>query len=347
MMFAQPLNDQERQELKRLARREVGRVSERIRMVLLSSKGYSVQQISDIFECDPSSVRAWIERFEAEGVEGLHDRPRSGRPSKAGVVAQEQIRQTVATQPAQMGYVFGFWTVVTLCAHLAMSLGLKVSTSTVRRVLWKLGYRWRRPRHVLPQDPAARAKMWGLCEQLLRAPKEAVVLCLDECDVHLMPVLRSMWMLRGRGQQTEVPTPGLNRKRSLFGALEWESGKWVYEVTERKRSVEFIAFMEKLMLSYPDKPLMLVLDNATIHKSKAVMEWLTEHPNVQLLYLPTYAGHKENPVEKVWWRLKSQIAANRLHQDVDALVASVHQFFTSFTPQAARQLVSAALPMSK
>lgn len=342
MMFARPLNDQERQELKLLARREVGRVSERIRMILLSSKGYSVQQIADIFECDVASVRAWIERFQVDGVKGLHDRPRAGRPRKAGVVAQQQLRQTIATQPSQLGYLFGFWTVVTLCAHLAVSLGLNVSTATVRRLLWKLGYRWRRPRHVLPQDPMARAKMWWLCEQLLRAPKEAVVLCLDECDVHLMPVLRSMWMLRGTGEQTEVPTPGLNCKRSLFGAIEWETGRWLYEVTERKRSVEFIAFMEKLMLSYPGKPLMLVLDNATIHKSKAVMEWLREHPGVQLLYLPTYSGHKENPVEKVWWRLKSQVAANRLHTDIDALVTCVHDFFASFTPQAARQLVSTA-----
>jgi transposase len=341
MMFVRPLNEVERQELKRLARREVGRVSERIRMILLSSKGYSVQQISDIFECDQASVRAWIERFEAEGIEGLHDRPRSGRPHKAGVVAQEQTRQSVATKPSELGYAFGLWTVVALCAHLAASLGLKVSTATVRRTLWKLGYRWRRPRHTLPQDPEARAKMWWLCEQLLRAPKEAVILCLDECDVHLMPVLRSMWMLRGTGQQAEVPTPGLNCKRSLFGALEWESGRWLYEVTERKRSVEFIAFMEKLMLSYPGKPLMLVLDNATIHKSKAVMEWLTEYPTVRLLYLPTYSGHKQNPVEKVWWRLKSQVAANRLHQDIDALVTCIHLFFASFTPQVARQLVSA------
>lgn len=342
MMFVRPFNEGERQELKRLARREVGRVSERIRMILLSSKGYSVQQIADIFECDPSSVRVWIELFEAEGVKGLHDRPKSGRPPKAGVVAQQQIRQTVAAQPTRFGYLFGFWTVVTLCAHLATSLGVKVSTATVRRVLWKLGYRWRRPRHTLPQDPAARAKMWWLCEALLKAPKETVILCLDECDVHLMPVLRSMWTLRGRGQQVEVPTPGLNCKRSLFGALEWESGRWVYEVTERKRSVEFIAFMEKLMLSYHGKPLMLVLDNATIHKSKAVMEWLTEHPSVQLLYLPTYSGHKQNPVEKVWWRLKSQVAANRLHTDIDALVNCVHAFFDSFTPQTARQLVSDA-----
>lgn len=342
MIHVRPLDERERTELKRLARREVGRVSERIRMILLSSKGYSVPQIADIFECDAASVRSWIERFEAEGVKGLYDHPRCGRPRKAGVVAHEQIRQTVTSQPSELGYLFGFWTIVTLCTHLVSCMSLKLSRATVRRVLWRLGYRWRRPRHTLPSDPLAREKMWWLCEQILKAPKEAVVLCLDECDIHLLPVLRSMWMLRGRGRQAEVPTPGVNRKRSLFGALEWDTGRWLYEVTERRRSEEFISFIEKLMLSYPGRPLLLVGDNATIHKSKAVVEWLAQHPSVRLLYLPTYSGHKENPVEKVWWRLKNQVAANRLHQDIDSLVAAVHQFFASFTPQAARQLVSAA-----
>ncbi len=342
MIHVRPLDERERAELKLLARREVGRVSERIRMILLSSKGYPVPQIADIFECDQASVRAWIERFEAEGVKGLYDRPRRGRPRKAGVAAQEQIRQAVTKQPSHFGYLFGLWTVMTLCTHLASRMSLKLSRATVRRVLWRLGYRWRRPRHTLPSDPLAKEKMWWLCEQILRAPKEAVLLCLDECDVHLLPVLRSMWMLRGRGGQAGVPTPGTNRKRSLFGALEWDTGRWVYEVTERRRSEEFIAFVEKLMLSYPGRPLLLVMDNAAIHKSKQTMEWLSKNPSVRLLYLPTYSGHKENPVEKVWWRLKNQVAANRLHQDIDALVASVHQFFASFTPQAARQLVSAA-----
>ncbi len=340
MIRVQPLDERERAELKRLARREVGRVSERIRAILLSAKGYSVPQIADIFEVDQASVRAWIERFQAQGVKGLYDRPRSGRPRKADAVAQEEIRQAIQTPPSALGYLIGLWTVVTLCAHLAGSSGCKLSGATMRRVLHQLGYRWRRPRHKLPEDPQTRAKMGWLCDALLSAPTETVILCLDESDVHLMPVLRSMWMLVG--QQVRVPTPGVNRKRSVFGALEWETGRWVYSVTERKRSVEFIGFMDKLMASYQGRPLMVVLDNASIHKSKAVAAWLNEHTAVRLLYLPTYAGHRENPVEKVWWRLKNQVAANRLHADIDCLIEAVHEFFASLTPDAARQLVSAA-----
>jgi hypothetical protein len=60
VVFVRLLQDKERRQLKHLARRDVGRVSERIRMILLSSRGYTVPQIAAIFECDEATVRRWI-----------------------------------------------------------------------------------------------------------------------------------------------------------------------------------------------------------------------------------------------------------------------------------------------
>lgn len=338
MTFVRPLVDKERRELKRLTRQEVGRVSERIRMILLSSRGYPIPQIAAIFECEEATVRSWIERFETGGVESLRDRPRSGRPCKADAVAQETIRQQLERGPAEQGYLFGYWTVVTLVGHLARCCGLHLSRATARRTMLALEFRWRRPRHELPHDPAAASIMWQLCDQLLQLPTEAIVLALDECDVHLLPVLRAMWMRRG--QQVRIPTPGTNRKRTVFGALDLVTGHWLYQVYERKRSVEFLAFLEHLISACPGRPLVLVLDNASIHKAKVVQAWLGDHPQVQLLFLPSYSGHKHNPVEKIWWRLKDRIAANRLHGSIDALVEAVHEFFASFTSEDALRLAA-------
>ena len=225
---------------------------------------------------------------------------------------------------------------MTLVGHLARRCGLQLSRATLRRTLLSLEFRWRRPRHELPSDPAAASIMWQLCEQLLQLPTEAVVLALDECDVHLLPVLRAMWM--PKGQQVRIPTPGTNRKRTVFGALNLVTGQWCYQVFERKRSIEFLACLEHLLCVCSGRPLVLVLDNASIHKAKVVQAWLAEHPQVQLLYLPAYGGHKHNPVEKIWWRLKDRVAANRLHGSIDALVEAVHEFFASFTPEDALQL---------
>lgn len=136
-----------------------------------------------------------------------------------------------------------------------------------------------------------------------------------------------------KGQRARVPTPGTSRKRSVFGALEWASGRWHYAVGERKRTEEFLAFREQLLLAYPGRPLVAVLDNASSHTARAVGAGLAEHPQVQRLFLPTSSGHRQNPVGKVWWRWKGYLAARRLHGSIDALAATVHQLFASFTPE--------------
>jgi transposase len=332
------LGADERRELKRLARREVGRVSERVHMVLLADRGYTIAQIAAIFECSEATARQWLGRFESGGVAALRDLPRSGRPRKADAAAREQIRRTVEQPPSGAGYAFGGWSVVTLCGHLAERLGLALSRATVRRVLVGLGYRWRRPKHVLPEDPAAREKMWALFERVIHAPANAAILCEDECDVHLVPVLRAMWMCRGR--QAEVATPGTNRKVAVFGALEPWTGRWTYELYRRKGAIEFTHFLERVLAAYPGRPVLLILDNAGFHKARPVATWLQHHPRLELLFLPTYSGHRHNPVEKVWWRLKQQVAANRLHGSLDDLVAAIRGFFAAFTPEAALQLAA-------
>ncbi len=339
MVRVRPLTEHERGELKKGARREIGRVSERMHAVLLSARGYEIGQIASILEYDEATIRRWIERYEAEGLEGLQDRPRPGRPRSAGAAAQESVRRAIEMGPESCGHPgVALWTVVLLQAHLLMGLGLQLSRSSVRRLLYAMDYVWRRPRHVLPNDPEADGKMRHICSTLLAASAEAVVLCLDECDIHLMPVLRAMWMRRG--QQADVPTPGKNRKRSIFGALELEGGAFHYAITLSKKTVDFIAFLEKLVSAYPGRPMYLVLDNASIHHAKLAQAWLKEHPQVHLLFLPAYSGHKYNPIEKVWWHLKQQVAANRLHGSIEALVGAVDRYFTSRTPEQTLKLAA-------
>lgn len=338
MVYVRGLSEAERLLLKQQARRTVGRVAERIRMILLSSRGYGVPEIARIFECDEATVRHWIQRYEAEGLPGLKDRPRSGRPPRADAVARERLRRTVRAGPQGAGYSGGTWTVLLLQIHLLAVEGLHLSCASVRRLLLRLDFRWRRPKLGLPKDPEARAKMQHVLEHVLAAPANAVLLCLDECDVQLLPLLRSMWM--PRAEQAEIPSPGKNKKRGIFGALCPESGRWHYRVVQKKTALEFLGFLEALLALYPSEPLLLVLDNASIHRAQVVQTWLETHPRVELLFLPSYAGHRENPVEKVWWRLKQQVAANRLYDDVDALLAAVKQFFDGFTPEIALRLAA-------
>src|SRR5260370_28670321 len=81
------LNAEERKELRRQARRAVGRVSERIHFVLLRSRGYSLAQIADLYQIEERTVSHWLERYQAKGLAGPDERPRSHRAPRRGAAA--------------------------------------------------------------------------------------------------------------------------------------------------------------------------------------------------------------------------------------------------------------------
>lgn len=341
MIYVRALTDEERRALRQGARREVGRVSERMRAVLLSARGYGVPEIAAIFECDEATVREWLRRVEAGGVGKRRDDPRSGRRPRATPAARDALAYAAEVGPAGVGCAGGVWTAATLRLYLALTAHVALSAAHGRRRLVALGFRWRRPQLALPSDPEAAPTLDRLAAALFAAPADAVPLALDACDVPLLPTLRAMWMRRGR--QARVMTPGSNRTRGVFGALALDGptpGAWHDAVTERKRAAEFLAFLEQLVAAYPARPLSLVLDNASIHTAKLTRAWLDGHAGVTLCFLPAYAGHRENPVEKVWWRMKQQVTANRLYGDVEKLVAAVDAFFGTFTPDAALALAA-------
>lgn len=100
------------------------------------------------------------------------------------------------------------------------------------------------------------------------------------------------------------------------------------------KAPDLIAFLEHLLETYPDVPIILIVDNDSNPTAHLVSAWLAEHPRLQLLLLPKYGSHL-NPVEPIWRRLKEKVAANRLYGSIGMLVDAVHRFFTAMTPEQA------------
>ena len=111
------------------------------------------------------------------------------------------------------------------------------------------------------------------------------VFYVDEADVELNPRIGYGWMRRDR--QRKVPTPGQNQRRYLAGALHANTGKLVWVQGPNKNTHMFIALLETLHRTYRRaRRLSLILDNYTIHKSRAVQQWLANLPRVRLLFQP-------------------------------------------------------------
>jgi len=135
MRYVRDLTDSERDELERMVQQEVGRVALRAHLILLSSRGYKVQQIEAIQQITNITVYKWLDRFEAEGSAGLYDEDRSGRPPKMDEQAMQVLAEAIEHSPTKQGYNFTTWTLPLLASHLKQHMGLAVSIETVRQAL--------------------------------------------------------------------------------------------------------------------------------------------------------------------------------------------------------------------
>jgi transposase len=82
VIYVRPLTQEEEVELRRMMRQEIGRVSQRAHMILLSARRRTVPEIATVFAVNQATVRYWINQFDARGPSGLYDEPRCGRPRK-------------------------------------------------------------------------------------------------------------------------------------------------------------------------------------------------------------------------------------------------------------------------
>jgi transposase len=151
-----PLSDEQLQELQELYRKTpVPRVRTRAQSVLLAAeKQLKAQEIAPIVRLSDQAVRKWLKRYQAEGIEGLKDQPRSGTPKKVTTHYREQLESAVRRRPRSLDLPFSMWTLQRLADYMAEETGIRVEGETVRLHLKKIGIVLSRPQHkVSSPDP--------------------------------------------------------------------------------------------------------------------------------------------------------------------------------------------------
>jgi transposase len=129
-------------------------------MVLLSAEqGLKVPQIATIVRESEATVLRWLKRYLAEGLDGLNDRSRPGRPAEVTEAYRATLLATARQTPWSLGLPFSFWTLQRLGDYLAENTGIRVSDETVRRTLKQQDIMLSRPqRKISRQDPEHEVK---------------------------------------------------------------------------------------------------------------------------------------------------------------------------------------------
>jgi hypothetical protein len=146
---------------------------------------------------------------------------------------------------------------------------------------------------------------------------------VDETTVTLDPPLRACWMKIGQQKRIPATKPGAKQKRHIFGGYNWLKDTITWTTAITKNSAMFISFLEQLLIKqYPTGRVVLVMDNASYHKSASALAALSlfEH-RVMVIWLPPYCSDL-NPIERFWRYLKDLACANKLEDNIEEVVRS-------------------------
>jgi transposase len=138
------LTDDERQTIERLAhsRTETARLVERAKILWFASRGEKAPQVAKRLGMDERTVLTWLKRFNEEGLVGLQDRPRSGRPVTYAPEVVAEVLATSLTNPKQLGQPFGCWSIRRLEAYLNEEKGIPIKRNRIDELLLAEGLRW-------------------------------------------------------------------------------------------------------------------------------------------------------------------------------------------------------------
>jgi len=264
------------------------RVVLRAKIVLAAWRGRSNAAIAAALGITVDTVRKWRHRFVVEGMPGMQDRPRPGRPAIYGLDAQLLIVATVTEAPD----VDSHWTHQLLAHHLAEPLG--ISASQIGRILAALDLKPHRVRGWLnrPEDPAFVTKAQAVCALYLKPPADAVLFSVDEkTAMHARSRKRaSVAARRGRPELREFEYVR-HGTASLIAAMNVTDGTVHPKIIVANNSATFTEFLTELAATVdPAKKIHLILDNGSSHTSKETKAWLAEHPRFQVTYTPVHAS---------------------------------------------------------
>lgn len=153
------LSDEELNEIKTAIKKDPDRnLRSRAQVIHMLHLGKSPQEVAELLSLTSTTVYNWHARWRKNGLVGLANQSRSGRPKVGGQEYFEKLEEIVATDPREFGYGFTVWTINRLIKHMEKETGVGMSDRTMGKRLQELGYVYRRPKHTLENLPDKSAK---------------------------------------------------------------------------------------------------------------------------------------------------------------------------------------------
>jgi len=285
----------DRAELERIvrSRRAERRMVERAAVVLAAADGLPAREIAVRVGCSTKLVGRWRARYERDGLDGLLDRPRSGRPLTHQADIRALLIAKACTRPPETpeGQRRERWT------HRELGEAVGMSESQAHVILSRAEIKPHRTEYWVMTDfdqPYFEERASEVCGLYLEPPAGALVLSLDE---------KTSIQAKGLARPDALPEAGKDARRdyeytrngtmNLFAALRVHSGEAHAMTSKTRNSQDLIRFLDEIDETVPPaagRQIIAIMDNLSTHKSKETKAWLKTHPRWRFVFTPNHAS---------------------------------------------------------
>lgn len=245
----------------------------RAHVLNLRHKGLTMAEVADFLEITPRTVYNIESNYETGGLaKALHDDPRPGCPVRLDDRFKSHVVATVCGDPPEG---FDRWTLELIKQRLVQQRVVEnVSHESIRMVLKEHDLKpWRQQSWCVPEvDGPFVERMEAILDVYAREPDaKRPVVCLDEKPIQLLDHARPpSGISPGKCRKVDYE---YKRKGTcnVFCAVEPKSGRYLAEVTQRRKGDDFARFVQQLAQSYEDADkITLVMDNLNTHREKSL-----------------------------------------------------------------------------
>jgi len=268
--------------------------------------------VCQMFGRSDRMVRLWIECFNSAGIDGLTTKPRSGRPRKVKLKRVKDLLIPILEDPSKAGEVH--WTGVKLYGHLKAELSVELGYSTLIRWLHELDYHRRFPRPWSERKDEENRQEFLKKLKKLQQDESCELWFGDESGFEGDPRPRQRWVKPG--EPRHIPYRGDHIRLNVIGSVRPETGEFfslIVDCVDTDIFQLYLDQMAKTITAKPGKRQILILDNASWHKSKRI-NWHHFEP----MFLPSYSPDF-NPVERLWLRVKADWFSDFIASDKTSL----------------------------
>ena len=327
------LTSEERAELEGLLRstKTEHRTRFKAQIVLMAGDGAATRAIARKLGCTTGTASKWRVRYARDRLAGFSEVGNRGAEAKYD---KETDRRIVALLDAPPPKGYANWT-GPLIARALCDVHVQYVWRFLRAQKIDLSGRksW-----CQSNDPEFAAKAAEIVGLYMAPPDNAIVLAIDE-KPSIQALERAQGYLKlpnGRAMTGQSHDYKRHGTTTLFAALDVTKGEVIARHYKRRRRVEFLDFMNRVLAAYPEREIHVVLDNLSTHKPKRDL-WLKRHKSVHFHYTPTHASWLSQI--EIWFSiLTTKSLAGASFTCVPELVAHIDAFIADYN-QTARPFV--------